>query len=538
MTIKAEIKDGWIVFNTTFADNWRSKACGARFHPSTKKWRAKPSRLTAAAILSNFSEEEVELAIRLLAGESVQVPELQFEPAKTLKIVTPTEHQGRAIRKAWPHAGFALFHVMGAGKTVSTIAIANLRRAHGLIDQVLVIAPTSVKGVWSKEYDRYSNMEQEVFVLDAGEQIPKKFSGFPIVVGGIESLSQGSGFDKMLEFIRRGRTMVVVDESSSIKNHSAGRTEKAHLLGEDAAFRLILTGTNVSQGIADLYAQMYFVDPSIIGELSYYSFRNKYCVMGGFEQRKIVGYNNVEHLFSRIRPFCDVVRKKDMKGLPEKSYQIREVKASAEQVRMCKELAKEMKTQMGDKTISVQNTLEALLRFQQIAGGFDPDGVPLPTNPKMTELMNVLEDFDGKAIIWARYLPEVAGITAALEKQWPGSTLTLTGAIKSDERQAMVDEFQSNPDYRWFVVNQATGAKGLTLTAATLAVYYSNTFSHEDRSQSEDRCHRMGQEYPVTYVDLVSNLKVDKLVTTALAMKKDVAEYANNSLTLTIDNLL
>jgi len=534
--LKAEIVGDWIMFNTTFADNWRAKACGARFQPSTKKWRARPNKLTAAAILSNFTEAEVDQAIRLLAGESVKVSELQMEPQATIKVVTLTEHQERAIRKGWPHAGFALFHVMGAGKTVSTIAIANLRRAHRLIDQLLVIAPTSVKGVWSKEYERYSNMTQELYVLDAGKTIPKKFDDFPIAVVGLESLSQGTGFDKAKEFIGRGRTMVVIDESSGIKNHDAGRTQKAWELGEDAAFRLILTGTNVTQGIQDLFAQMYFVDPSIVGELSFYSFRNKYCVMGGFEQRKVVGYNNIEHLFNRIRPFCDVVRKKDMKGLPEKNYQIRKVQASAEQVRMCKELAKEMKTMLGDKSISVQNTLEALLRFQQIAGGFDPDGEPLPTNPKMTELLNVLEEFDGKAIIWARYLPEVAAITTAIDKRWPGSVLSLYGAIDSSCRQPMVDEFQSDDNKRFFVVNQATGAKGLTLTAATLAIYYSNTFSWEDRSQSEDRCHRMGQQYPVTYIDLVSNLKVDTLVTSALALKKDVSGYVND--TLRIDDLL
>ena len=534
--MKAELMGEHIVFNTTFADNWKAKACGARWHPSTKKWRAKPNKLTAAAIMSNFTEAEVDQAIRLLAGEAAKIPELQCDPQSMIKVVTLTEHQLRATAKGWPHAGFALFHVMGAGKTVSTIVIANLRRAHGLIDQLLIVAPTSVKGVWSKEYARYSNMSQDLFVLDAGEKIPTKFSDFPIVVVGTEGLSQGGAFDKAKEFITRGRTMVVVDESSAIKNPDAGRTERCWELGQMADYRLILTGTNVTQGVQDLFAQMYFVDPCIIGELSYYGFRNKYCVMGGFEQRKVVGYNNLETLFNRIRPFCDVVRKKDMKGLPEKNYQIREVKASPEQIRACKELAKEMKTLLGDKNVTVQNALEALLRFQQIAGGFDPDGMPLSTNPKMTELMNVLEEFDGKAIIWARYLPEVAAITTAIDKRWPGSVMSLYGAIDSAARQPMVDEFQSDPGKRFFVVNQATGARGLTLTAATLAVYYSNTFSHEDRSQSEDRCHRMGQEYPVTYIDLVSNLKVDTLVTSALALKKDVSEYVNN--TLRIDDLL
>lgn len=536
MLLKAEIQGDWIVFRTNFADNWKAKACGARFQPSTKKWRAKANKLTASAVLSNFTGAEVDQAIRLLAGESAKIPELQCDPKLMVKVVTPTERQLEGIIKAWPHSGFALFWVMGAGKTLSTITIANLRRAHSLIDQVLVVCPTSIKGVWAKEYERYSAMEQDLYVLDAGKSIPEKFKGFPVMVAGVEGMSQGGAFGKCMEFVSRGRTLVVVDESSTIKNHNAGRTERCWELGQSADYRIILTGTNVTQGVQDLFAQMYFLDPCIIGELSYYGFRNKYCVMGGFEQRKIVGHNNLTQLFDRIRPFCDVIRKKDMKGLPEKSYQIREIKASPEQVKACKELAKEMKTRLGDKAISVQNTLEALLRFQQISGGFDPDGQPLSSNPKMDELMNVLEEFDGKAIIWARYLPEVTAITHAIDKRWPGSVLLLHGGVESSARQLMADEFQSNEHKRFFVTNQATGAKGLTLTAATLAVYYSNTFSLEDRSQSEDRCHRIGQTMPVMYVDLVSNLKVDKLVINSLLLKKNVSEYVND--TLKIDDLL
>lgn len=533
--MKAIIIGDHIVFNTTFVDNYKAKACGARFQPSTKKWRAKATKLTASAVRSNFREDEIDPAILALLGPDAVVPPLGCAPAAMVRVVTPTARQAEGVEKAWPHQGYAFFWVMGAGKTLSTIILANLRRAHSLIDQVLVICPTSIKGVWSKEYERYSAMEQHVHILESGGKDPK-YDGFPIMVVGVEALSQGGAFQKAMDFVIAGRTMVVIDESSTIKNHDAGRTERCWEIGQNAQFRLILTGTNVTQGVQDLFAQMYFVDPCIVGELSYYSFRNKYCVLGGFEQRKIVGYKDIDLLFNKIRPFCDVIRKKDMKGLPDKNYQIREVKASPDQIRACKELAREMKTRLGDKTVTVQNALEALLRFQQIAGGFDPDGTPLTSNPKMAELMNVLEECNDKAIIWARFLPEVAAITTALEKRWPGSTLSLCGSVDSSLRQPMVDEFQINASKRFFVVNQATGAKGLTLTAATLSVYYSNTFSHEDRSQSEDRNHRIGQEFPVTYVDLITNLKVDKLIHAALATKKDVSNFVNDS--LHIDDLL
>jgi SNF2 family DNA or RNA helicase len=332
--------------------------------------------------------------------------------------------------------------------------------------------------------------------------------------------------------------MTIIDESSKIKNHDVERTKKCWLLGEDSPFRLILTGTSVTQGIQDLFSQMFFVDPCAIGEVGFYSFRNKYCVMGGFENNKIVGYDRVEELMNKIRPFCDVVRKGDMKDLPPKTYQVRRVRSTAAQIKACKELAKEMSTELHGVEITIQNALEGLLRFQQISGGHMPDGTPLPTNPKMEELIEVLDDFDGKAIIWARYLPEIKAIRDRLEKKWPGSTLMLCGEVPPAERQPMVDLFQSDSGKRFFVSNQATGGVGLTLTAATLSVYFSNTFSLEDRLQSEDRNHRIGQLNAVTYVDLISDLKVDSLVMAAIVNKKDLADYVSSELKLGFNNLV
>lgn len=529
--MKAELLDEHIVFHLHFVENYKAKAAGARFHPASKQWRCRASKLTASAVLGNFDLKDIDPAIVELAGKnSAEVPPLSVDPNAMLRGVTLRPRQLEGIEKAWPNPNFALFWVMGAGKTLSTITIVNLRRTYNMIDRFLIICPTSIKGVWSKEFDRYSALPHDLFVLESGGKVPEKWANFPIMVVGVEALSQGGAFDKAMAFVAGGRCMTVVDESSTIKNHNTNRTERCFEISDSSVCRMVLTGTNVSQGVQDLFAQMRFVDPNIIGELSYYSFRNKYCIMGGFEQRKIVGYRNLEQLFDRIRPHCDVVRKKDLKDLPEKMYQIREVKASPLQIRMCKELARDMETEYGKGTISVQNSLEALLRFQQISGGFDPEGHPLPTNPKLDELMSLLEEYDGKAIIWARYLPEVAGIAAALEKAWPGSTMTITGAVRPEDRQPMVDQFEASKTQRFLVVNQQTCGKGLTILSATLSVYYSNTFSLEDRSQSEDRNHRIGQKNAVTYVDLVSDLKVDRHVTNAIGNKLNVAEYVAKGL--------
>ena len=536
--MKVTVEEGNIVFRLSFHENHKAKSAGARFHPSSKTWRAKLSKMSAAAVMSNFDEGEYDPCLKDHAGTSVEVPPLSIDPDAVLRGRTLKEKQRAGVLKAWPRLGFAFFWVMGAGKTTSSISLVNLRRAHGMIDRILVMCPTSIKGVWNKEYKQFSALPADLFVLEAGMK-PPTFKDFPIMVVGVEALSQGGAFDHALSFVEGGRTMVILDESSTIKNHDATRTERSWDIAERCVSRLILTGTNITQGVQDMYAQMRFVDPTIIGELSYYSFRNKYCVMGGFEQRKIVGYRNTGELFDKVRPFCDVIRKKDL-NLPPKSYQIRDVKASPLQIKMCKELAREMETEYGGKTISVQNALEALLRFQQIAGGFDPEGNQLPKNPKMDELCALLEEYEGKAIIWARYLPEVAGICTTLEQRWPGSTMSITGAVPPPDRQPMVDQFEASEKLRFLVVNQQTCGKGLTILSALMSVYYSNTFSLEDRMQSEDRNHRIGQHNSVLYVDLQSDLKVDRTVLTALANKMDVSEFVNSNLgqRLTVASLL
>ena len=529
--MKVTLEGEHFVFHISFHENFKAKSAGARWHPATKKWRAKANKLTAAAVMANFDAEHVDPAVLAMAGESIDIPPMPGDPDAVLRTVQLRPRQRAAIEKAWPHPGFALFHVMGAGKTLSTVALAGLRRSAGLIDRLLVICPTSVKGVWRQEFERYSALPAHLQVLEAGNKLAP-WTEFPILVVGVEALSQGGAHLVAKQFVDGGRCMTVIDESSTIKNHNTSRTETCWELGQQSQFRLILTGTNVTQGIQDLFAQMFFVGPSIVGELSYYSFRNKYCVMGGFENKKMIGYRNTDQLLDLIRPYCDVVRKGDMK-LPPKQYQVRNVKATAEQVRACKELARNMETTLGTKTISVQNALEAMLRFQQIAGGFDPDGQSIGKSPKLEELMALLEEFDGKAIVWARYLPEVAAIASRLSERYPGAVLTLTGATDPAARQPMVNTFQSDPSVRFFVTNQATGGKGLTLTAATLSVYYSNTFSLEDRLQSEDRNHRIGQENEVMYIDLISDLKVDHLIQNALANKLDVANYVGEGLRVT-----
>jgi len=540
--MKASVENGKIVFRLPFFENHIAKSAGARWNAPSKTWIAPLNELVASHVVNCLPPDMVSEEIHRLCRPSVFIPPLSCDPSSVLKDVRLLPRQLEGVTKAWPLPGFALFWVMGAGKTLSSIALAGLRRKHELIQKLLVICPTSIKGVWAKEFDRYAGFPHTLHVHESGKPMLRglESSPFPVLVVGIEAMSVKSGPEICKEFLSGGVSMTILDESSRIKHHNTKRTENVLELYQESQYRLALTGTNITQGLQDLYTQMQFVEPRAIGEISYYSFKNKYCVMGGHEGKKIIGYTKTDILMNKVRPYCDVIRKSDMKDLPLKSYQIREVQASREQKEICKNLRNHLRLVIEDKNNKMKNVLEAMLRAQQVAGGFDDEGNPLSSNPKMKELLELLEDFDGKAVIWARFLPEIEAIRAALNAEYPGSVMVMTGNTPQEARQSMVDIFQKSGALRFFVSNHSVGGAGITLTSATLAVYYSNTFNLEDRLQSEDRIHRIGQVHPCMYVDISSDLAVDKSLIESIARKSSLANFVSYSLSQggSIDSLL
>lgn len=540
--MKASVENGKIVFRLPFFENHIAKSAGARWNAPSKTWIAPLNELVASHVVNCLPPDMVSEEIHRLCRPSVLIPPLSCDPSSVLKDVRLMPRQLEGVTKAWPHPGFALFWVMGAGKTLSSIALAGLRHKYGLAHKLLVICPTSIKGVWAKEFSRYADFPHTLHVHESGKPMLRglKSSPFPVLVVGIEAMSVKSGPEICKEFLSGGVSMTILDESSRIKHHNTKRTENVLELYQESQYRLALTGTNITQGLQDLYTQMQFVEPRAIGEISYYSFKNKYCVMGGYGGKKIIGYTKTDILMNKVRPYCDVIRKSDMKDLPLKSYQIREVQASREQKEICKNLRNHLRLVMEDKNNKMKNVLEAMLRAQQVAGGFDDEGNPLSSNPKMKELLELLEDFDGKAVIWARFLPEIEAIRAALNAEYPGSVMVMTGNTPQEARQSMVDIFQKSSTLRFFVSNHTVGGAGITLTSATLAVYYSNTFNLEDRLQSEDRIHRIGQTHPCMYVDISSDLAVDKSLIESIARKSSLANFVSYSLSQggSIDSLL
>jgi len=459
----------------------------------------------------------------------------------------PMAHQLEMMRKAWPMREFAYFCEMGTGKTFAAINLASGRFMKKQINAVVVVCPTPIKSVWMWEAEKFSPVGTDMLIIESGV-LAKKVHNFirtnkkelKYLIVGVEALSAGKAFNYVKEFAEHHDCMCIVDESSKIKNAQAARTKKVIDIGAMCDFRLIMTGTPITQGVEDLFAQFAFLNRGIIGLKSYFTFKNRYCIMGGFEGKKILGYQQVPDLMDKVAPYIIQIKKKDALDLPPKVYERMLVEPTKEQKNAIKNLKDFFEHQQGDDELTVATVMERMLRYQQICGGnfpFDTDNgydtKPVEgKNPKLDALMDHLDAVanDTKVIIWARFRPELDLIAESLRKKYgKSSVVEFHGGIDKNIRANNVIKFQEGSP-RFFLSNQATGGMGITLTAATLVYYFSNSFSFEDRVQSEDRCHRKGQENKVTYVDIVVNVPADTMTLKALKAKQDTATYVDEQI--------
>jgi len=468
---------------------------------------------------------------------------------------TPYKHQLDAFNISKDKKAYAYFMEMGTGK--SKVLIDNIAHLYKLkqINAALILAPKGAYRIWT-------NIELEKHMPDAVDFIfthwtptPKKkekeelrnivsnknsngsfCKELKILVMNIEALSTAKGARFAEGFLRNHIALMAVDESTSIKNHKAKRSKVALHLGNSASYRRILTGEPVTRSPLDLYTQMAFLSPHIIGHSSYYSFRNRYAILrkritnaAAFDE--VIGYKNIEELQSKIQFSSFRARKEDCLDLPPKIYQTREVPLTPEQSKIYKDLVKTSRAELeeADKkgVISVPMMLTKLLRLHQVTCGNlkDDNGNTYNiNNNRIKALLETLEETDGKAIIWCNYLADIHKIKEALQKEFgKDSCVTYYGATTSDERVKAVEDFQGDSPVKFFIGQSRTGGFGLTLTKARTVIYYSNNYDLEVRLQSEDRAHRIGQNFSVTYVDLVSPKTVDEKIIKSLKAKRNLS---------------
>jgi SNF2 family DNA or RNA helicase len=476
---------------------------------------------------------------------------------------TPYDHQRTALNHAGARCSFGFFMEMGTGK--SKVLIDNLGQLFlsGQVNFALIIAPKGVYRNWvSKELPEHMSDQVTHRVIRWVSTPNKKqqkemqsvkdfYAGLTIFVMNVEAFSTLKG-QKAGQWMARAfgaHGMIAIDESTTIKNHKAKRTKALIKIAEGFKYKRLLTGSPVTKSPLDIYAQTEFLGPGLLGYDSFYAFQGRYAVtqkrqMGAHAFQQIIGYRNLDELTDRIDRFSYRVLKKDCLDLPEKTYTARYVTLTPEQAQMYTRIQREAMVMFEDGQMTTAPAIiTQLLRLQQVMSGHlktdDGEMKTFPTR-RMDALEEILEEHDGKAIIWSRFRHDILAITDMLTKRFgKGSTAAYFGDTPDDVRNDIVRNFQ-RPEHplKYFVGNPATAGYGLTLTEANLVVYYANDFNLETRIQSEDRAHRIGQKNNVTYIDLISEGTIDERIVQALRAKIDIGakvlgEEARAWLTLT-----
>ena len=456
----------------------------------------------------------------------------------------PFKHQLKALEESWNRQVWAWFMEMGTGKTKVCIDNIAILYDKGKIDRALVIAPNGIKRNWRRELSVHmaDHVNYRVAVWsstpkkkekDELEQLSVMSDDLSILIMNIEALSTPRGVDFARSFIFSGSCFMVVDESTTIKNHAARRTKNIMKISNLAKYRRIMTGSPVTKSPLDLYSQIQFLGGWFLEQTNYYAFRARYAIVqqrnvGSHSFQHVMGYQRLDELTAILREFSTRILKEDCLDLPDKVYTKRVVSMTPEQLKAYVEMKKQAMTFFQDNPMTAASVLTQMTRLHQIVCGHvktDDGQVRTLKNNRIKELLQVLEETDGKVIIWAVFRHDIQTIEKEIANEYGKETVaSYYGDTKDSIRQSIVDSFMdSDSDLRFFIGNPKTGGYGLTLTCSHTVVYYSNDYSLEVRMQSEDRAHRIGQKDKVTYVDLMTEGTIDEKIVNSLNNKIDLA---------------
>lgn len=447
-----------------------------------------------------------------------------------------------ALDAKTPGGGFGELFEMGCGKTLTTIAVAGALYNLGKIDRVLVVAPTSVCSVWPHDLNQFAAFPWEARVLLGDKKKRLKalnelenwpFKALRIAVINYESTHREGIFEALAAY---KPDLIVCDESQRIKNPSAAQSKALHKLGDAAPFRMILSGTPVQNNAVDLYSQYRFLDPAVYGA-NFYAFKNRYCIMGGYGQHQIVGYRNMDELVEKEHSVAYRVTKEECLDLPQQTFINRYVQFTDAEQAIYEQLRKSsfLELETGEN-VTATTILTMYLRLMQLTGGFltaDESTRPKQVNTaKLDALADIVDDYvvdaGKKLVIFARFRAEIAAIEnlLRLRKIQYGS---IYGDVPMEERGKIVEDFQTNPDTKVFVAQIQTAGLGITLHAASTAVFYSYDYNYANYAQALARIHRIGQRFPVTYIHLVVDGSIDEKILAALENKEDMAKTVVDS---------
>lgn len=460
----------------------------------------------------------------------------------------PFRHQQEVFEVSHQKRRYALFWEMGCGKTKTTIDTFSYQFLSGGIDAVVIIAPNGVERNWVSD-ELPAHLWDEVagktrcYIYESRKagnkshryevQALLEHKGLSILAISYSAAVTKAGHAYLWKFLEKRRVFYILDEATHIKNPNAKRTKTILASSSYADYRRVLTGTPIANGPFDAYAIMKFLDKGFWREFKLDSFTMFKQYFGIFQRKTFgeqtvdlcVGYRNLDELNRILAERSSRVTKDEVLDLPPKLYVRRYFEITPEQWKIYNDLKEEFMAWIGsEELITAPLAITRLIRFQQVVCGYVPSdgGDPVhdigDKNPRLELLAELAEEIPHQAIIWAKYTRDIDKIVALLGSD----AVRYDGTVGVDDRERAKNAFQAGRK-KWFVANPAAAGEGLTLHAAKTVVYYNNTFKLTERLQSEDRAHRIGQDRPVNYVDIVASGTVDEKIVDALLKKRDIA---------------
>jgi SNF2 family DNA or RNA helicase len=452
----------------------------------------------------------------------------------------PFSHQKRALAKILKLNGVAaLFMEMGTGKTKVAIDWAGISATNFHLKRVLVICPVSVLGVWDRQIKAHCPIPSRVTILSGStterlitinknrQHEPGTIDWFIINYEAIwRENDEYSLIDQLISWLP---DLVIADESHRLKSPTARQSKAAWQIGRHSKSRLVLTGSPITKTPLDLFGQFRFLDSKIVGT-SWYQFKNRYAIFGGFGKYQIKGYKNLKELVEKTRATSFRIKKEQCLDLPEKLFLDVPVTLSEEAQKIYRTMAKEMIVEIEDTEATAAIVLVKLLRLSQITSGFvkDVEGqIRVFDDSKLRTTMDLLEDVlanDEKVVIFTRFRKDISRLAVAAHERFKRAPLILSGSVPSDRRDSIVQEFHENPKKKIFIAQIQAGSLGIDLTPASVAIFYSLDYNYANYIQAVDRLHRIGQTRPVTYYHLMAERTIDHVVLQSLRDKGNLAE--------------
>ena len=445
----------------------------------------------------------------------------------------PYDHQRRAaafsLDRLSRGGGAALLMEMGTGKTLTSIGIVGLLWKERRIARLLIVAPLSILGVWRDEFDKFAGYDYCLSVLEG--TAARKADTIRHMAGKslqVLVINYESAWRMEKELAEWRPDMIVCDEGHKIKTHNIAASKAMHRLAAKAKYRLLLTGTVITNKPIDVFSQYKFCDPAIFGN-SFYQFRNRYFDMVGFGGYTPVMKRSMEGEFTeRLHSIAFRATKAECLDLPEFTDIVQRIDLEPQAMRIYRQLVRDSYAELAEGTVTVTNVLSQLLRLSQLTGGYvgndEAGGVEQVSTAKLDALADLVDGAvaDGrKIVVIARFVPEIHAIGKMLEKK-KIRYAQISGEIR--DRDEQIAAFQDDPEVPVFIGQIATAGLGITLTAASLMVFYSLDYSMSNYEQTRARIHRVGQKNECTYIHLVARGTVDEKVLKALHDKANLAK--------------